>query len=458
MPQPMTIKEKQQYARQLAASITPETPPERVREIEEEHAGLIAEIASHASSSHDLLSGHLRTYGVDPRNYDHLPPIARNAAMLDALADVSNRAGPVQGVVNLDPMTGLSRSESRRDNALGEALYVRLNPSHRPSEAARQFVGLTIPELARRSLNLAGHYSAGLSAAEAVTRGLHTTSDFPLILGDAVGRVLRAAYATAPSAIVSVARQSSAPDFRARRSLQLSSGPGLEKVSEAGEFKRGTFEEGGETYKLETFGRVFAISRQALVNDDLGAFTTVPQRLAQAAAALQAQSLADLVNSNPTMADGKSVFHADHKNIAASGAALSVDSLSEARLAMRSQKGLAGELISVTPKFLVVPPTLETTAEKLVATLTPVATSEVNPFAGKLTVVTEPRLVSPTAWYLAASPAEIAGLEYAYLEGSDGPQIDTRTGFDVDGVEIRVRLDWGAGWLDHRGWFKNAGD
>jgi hypothetical protein len=229
----MTIKEKQQYARQLAASITPETPPERVREIEEEHAGLIAEIASHASSSHDLLSGHLRTYGVDPRNYDHLPPIARNAAMLDALADVSNRAGPVQGVVNLDPMTGLSRSESRRDNALGEALYVRLNPSHRPSEAARQFVGLTITELARRSLNLAGHYSAGLSAAEAVTRGLHTTSDFPLILGDAVGRVLRAAYATAPSAIVSVARQSSAPDFRARRSLQLSSGPGLEKVSEA---------------------------------------------------------------------------------------------------------------------------------------------------------------------------------------------------------------------------------
>jgi hypothetical protein len=77
--------------------------------------------------------------------------------------------------------------------------------------------------------------------------------------------------------------------------------------------------------------------------------------------------------------------------------------------------------------------------------------------SGSLSMVVEPRLSSATRWYVSADPAEIDGLEYAYLAGGEGPQIETKAGWDVDGVEIRVILDFGAGFIDWRGWYANAG-
>ena len=32
-----------------------------------------------------------------------------------------------------------------------------------------------------------------------------------------------------------------------------------------------------------------------------------------------------------------------------------------------------------------------------------------------------------------------------------------KQGWDVDGVELKVRLDFGAGFLDYRGWYQNPG-
>lgn len=118
--------------------------------------------------------------------------------------------------------------------------------------------------------------------------------------------------------------------------------------------------------------------------------------------------------------------------------------------------GLSGERIDVTPASLVVPPELETTAEKLLSAVQAAKTGDVNPFA-TLSLIVEPRLTSATAWYLVADTATIDGLEYAYLEGAPGPQTETRQGFDVDGLEIKIRLDFGAGFVDWRGWHKNAG-
>lgn len=80
-------------------------------------------------------------------------------------------------------------------------------------------------------------------------------------------------------------------------------------------------------------------------------------------------------------------------------------------------------------------------------------TADANPFAN-LTLVVDPRLTPGTRWYAAADPALIDGLEYAYLEGAPGPQVETKTGFEVDGVQMKVRLDFGCGWIDHRGWFR----
>ncbi|MEJ5080835.1 prohead protease/major capsid protein fusion protein [Ochrobactrum sp. MYb379] len=340
-------------------------------------------------------------------------------------------------------------------SAMADALMVRIDPAHKPQNDSREFIGLSLGELARRSLDATGVATRGLSTGEVITRALHSTSDFGHVISQTGQTVLAASYAAVPSGIKAIARQTSARDFRLKTTARLSGFSDLEAVNESGEFKRGTFAEGAEGYKIATFGKVFAMTRQMLVNDDLGAFADVSRELGLSAARLEADVLAKLVNGNPLMSDGKPVFHADHKNLGA-GAALSEASLSAARLAMARQVGLAGELIDVTPVFLVVAPEQLTAAEKILAAIQPANSENVNPFAGKLQLVVDRRLTAG-AWYLVASPGLVPSLEYAYLEGAAGPQFDTRLGFDVDGVEVKVRVDFGAGWTDHRGWYKNPG-
>lgn len=346
-----------------------------------------------------------------------------------------------------------------RARAIGEALFARINPAHTPSEQARAYVGLTIPEIARDCLRTRGLSTTGLSAASVIERALHTTSDFPIILGDTIGRTLRQAYSAAPAGVRRLARQTTARDFRAKHRIMLSAAPTLEKVAEHGEFKSGTMGEAKESYALGTYGRIIGISRQALVNDDLGAFADLSRRMGQAAAAFEADFLVQLLTSQsgagPDMSDGNPLFDSDHGNLAASGDAIGESTLSAARLAMRGQVGLASELISVTPRYVLVSAVKETEAEKAISAIQATKTSDVNPFSA-LSVVVEPRL-SGNAWYVVADPAEIDGLEYAYLEGEPGPQIETKAGFEVDGVQIKVRLDYGAGFVDWRGWYRNPG-
>lgn len=378
------------------------------------------------------------------------------SAILDEL--LARSRTPIRSARHND--TSLDNPEVRV-RAMGEALYLRVDPAFQPSEAARAFVGLTLPEIGREVLKRSGIVTHGFSADAVITRALHTTSDFSAIMGDTIGRTLRASYKAAPSGIRRLGRQTSVSDFRRKSRIMLdSTGVTLEKVNEHGEFKSGTFEEAAESYRIDTFGRIFGITRQAIVNDDLGAFTDISRRLGQAAAAFEAQFLVGLLEGaaglGPVMGDGKALFHVDHGNLAGSGATLSVASLTAARLAMRRQTGIGGGLISVTPKFLVVPPELETAAEKLLTEIRATTTAEVNPFSN-LVLVVEPRLSSATRWYLTADPAEIDGLEFAYLAGAPGPQTETRNGFEIDGVQVKVRLDFGGGFVDWRGWYANAG-
>jgi phage major head subunit gpT-like protein len=203
------------------------------------------------------------------------------------------------------------------------------------------------------------------------------------------------------------------------------------------------------------------VTRQALINDDLGAFDSLVRRFGVSAAEREAAVLVGLITANAAMGDGVALFHATHGNLAASGGAISDVTLGAARLAMRQQKGLDGKTpINARPAFLLVPAALETVAQKYLATIYAATAATVNPFAGSnLELLVDPRLdtASATAWYVAADPAVIDGIEYAYLEGQPGPQIEQRIGFDIEGVDLKCRLDFGAGILDHRGLYRNAG-
>ncbi|MDB5585075.1 MAG: hypothetical protein JWP26_45 [Devosia sp.] len=357
-------------------------------------------------------------------------------------------------IFGIAPSDG-ERSDVSFSDIMSQAIQARVDRTYKPSDAARGLIGLSIPELARRAIEARGEGTRGCSAGELVTRALHTGSDFPIALGNVANRLVRKGYEATPSAVQQVARQATARDFKPRASIFLATKGGLEKVNEHGEFKRGTFSEGAELYAIETYGKIFGLTRQALINDDLSLFDRLPQELGQKAKNFEADFLAKLVEGTRKMSDGAAVFHATHGNLG-SGATLSVAALAAGRLAMRKQRNPDGDLAGMIPRFLVVPSDLELTAEQVLAVINAEKPSDVNPFSGKLELLVEPRLADTQAWYLAAGRDQ-SGLEFAYLEGAEGPQIDTRAGFDIDGTEWKVRLDFGGGWQDFRGFWKNPG-
>ena len=343
-------------------------------------------------------------------------------------------------------------------SAMSEALAARCG-GPAPSNAARAYGHMRATDMLRTLLEDRGVSANRMTPSEIVQRA-HATSDFPNLLAGAGNRILLNAYAAHNGGIRRIARESTARDFRAKQMLSLGTAPSLKKVNEHGEFNYGSTAEAVETYKLETFGRIFSITRQALVNDDLGAFGDFVNRFGIAANELENSQIVSLLTSNPVMSDGVALFHANHGNLAGTAAAISVASLGAARKAMRLQKGLDGTTpIDCTPAYLIVPAALETVAEQFLATLSPTVATDTNPFSGRLELVVDPRLnaISATAWYLAARPEIVPTIEYSYLEGYAGPVIETRSGFEVDGLEIKCRLDFGCGVLDWRGMFKNAG-
>ena len=358
---------------------------------------------------------------------------------------------------------GLDERETRRA-AVETALLHRFDP-HRYalSEPARDWRGYSLIEMARTLLEGEGQRLRGLSRDEIATRALHTTSDFPAILAAVTNKTLRDAYEAAPRTFPPIARRATAADFKDIHRLQLGEAPQLERVNEAGEFKRGTIGEAKERYRIETWGKVIGITRQVIINDDLDAFTRIPSLFGTAAATLESDVVWGIVTANPIMGDGVALFHGNHKNLTATGTALDVASLGKARAAMARQTGLDGRtVLNIRPAFLVVPSSLELIAEQLIAqNLVPTKSADVVPQSIRsLSVIAEPRLDPASGaipWYLFASPSAIDTIEYAYLEGQDGVFIETRNGFDVDGLEIKARLDFGAKAIDWRGLHKNPG-
>jgi HK97 family phage prohead protease len=346
-----------------------------------------------------------------------------------------------------------------RLRAMEDALFARISGGN-PSDAARPFVGHTLRDFAREALTLRGHSSAGMDADQLFRAAMHTTSDFPNLLQGVGRRTLLASYTAAASALKPLARQGSRTDFRAGSTLRLGELGALQKVNEAGEIKSVSRAETASSYAIDTYGALFSISRKALINDDLGAFNDWAFAAGQAASQTEAALLWGLLSQSsgagPLMSDGKRLFHADHGNLM-TGAALSEDSLSDARLALRKQKGTDGKTtISVTPKTLLVGPELETKAEKLLTTINATTTDDVNPFGGKLLLAVEPR-ITDDSWYVFADPATVPVLEYSYLSSAPGPQMSSREGWEVLSVEYRVYLDFGAGAIDWRGVVRNPG-
>jgi hypothetical protein len=242
--------------------------------------------------------------------------------ILDKVADTAEKTRTF-GQVSV-PLGGRDERLTRRE-AVANALLHRYSPTlFNLSDPAREYRGMTLLELSREFLASAGVNVRGMSRDEIATRALHSTSDFPEVLAAVTNKTLRQAYDVYPRTFVPFCRQVLATDFKAMNRVQIGEAPQLLKVSEGGEFKRGTISESKESYRIETYGRVVAITRQVLINDDLDAFTRIPAMYGTAIATLESDVVWGIITANAAMADGVALFHATHKNLAGTGAALSV--------------------------------------------------------------------------------------------------------------------------------------
>jgi ATP-dependent protease ClpP protease subunit len=355
------------------------------------------------------------------------------------------------------PHVTVSNNNSLLRNDIAKGLMAKAGLIDR--REGNDFTQMSLIEIARTVLVNLGISVNGMNHNAIATQAMHSTSDFPNILADVANKSLRAGYDAYPRTFLPFTRRVTASDFKYINRAQLGEAPALEKVNEKGEFKYGSMGDGKERYKLETYGKIISLTRQTIIDDDLDAFTRVPQSFGDAAADLENSVVWGLITNNAKLSDNKAIFHADHANLGTAGAP-SETTLSEARKLMRLQKAMNGTRpLNLRADFMMVPAALETVAQKLLTAIMATATGDVNTFAKSMELIVEPLLdaSSTTAWYTAASPNRIDTIEYAYLAGEEGVYIETENGFDVDGVRIKAVLDFGAGAIDYRGLFKNAG-
>lgn len=375
---------------------------------------------------------------------------------LEALAKRTDKPGVTS---RMDIETIRDETETRSE-LMSEAILHRANPGSKLSDGARQYAGMTMVDVCRDILESAGIKTRGMDRMQIATRAFQGTSDLTNVLANVANKSLRKAYDAAPRTFTSWARQATAADFKTISRVSLSDAPALTKVDANGEYTRGTVTDGKETYELATYGKIVGITRQAIINDDLSAFTRIPGMLAVAAANIESDIVYGILTANAALADSVALFHTTHANLTGTGTVISVDSLTIGRKLIRVQKTPKLAPMNLAPRFLIVPAALETVAWQFTAPpIFPTAPSSANPFMGELVTVVEARLdaASTTAWYLAADTSQIDTVEYCYLEGQNGAYIETRQGFDVDGMEIKVRSDFAAKALDYRGLYKNVG-
>lgn len=343
-----------------------------------------------------------------------------------------------------------------------DAVAFRMAGGELPA-ASREYVNMSLRDMAVDALQRAGQSTRGLSADEIFTRAAHGTSDFPLVVSNAMGKVALDSYRAAESPLKSLARQRTLPNFKESTSIRLGEMGRLEEMSEHGEFTHTSRAENGEKMSLKTFGRKISVSRKLLIDDDLNLLGDMTAAMGQAAAQTEGDELVAILISNPNLSDGNPVFYAARGNLSAAptsiGAAGDLDALDLARRAMRKTKGLDGKtIIDAKPRYLLVGPNYETAAEKLLATIYPTSKEDANPFASRLKLIVEPRLEDNPGWWLFADPAQMPALQFAYLQSAQGVQIQRQESWNTLGLEYRAFLDFACGWADWRGAYHDAGN
>ena len=356
---------------------------------------------------------------------------------------------------------GEAESDKFRAAAQDAVLMAAGIPVADAAPGAQELRGHSMVELAREALQREGLKANFGDNMELARQAINSTSTFPAIMANLANKSVMVGFNEAETTYQIWAGKGSNRDFKEAARVALSEAGNLELVPEGGQFQQDFLGEASARTKVATYGKLFSLTRQAIINDDLGLFSKIATKYGSAAKRLVNKMVYAQLTGNVKMQDNIALFDTKHGNVAGTGEALSVKAIAKAITAMRRQKGITGDAtLNITPKYLVVPPELEMTAYQIVnstAAVDGVNSGVVNPYKGRFVVVADAELTDPDAWYLVADASQHDTIEVTYLNGVETPRLETRQGFDVDGIEYKVAFDCGVSALDFRGIFKNAG-
>lgn len=326
-------------------------------------------------------------------------------------------------------------------------------------DGASRYFGLSMLDMADAWAGANGVQTRSMSRADlaqyALGRGeragaMHSTSDFPKLVGDAINKVAAQQYEESRTPLTAIARTMLVPDFNETRAIAIGGAGMLQELNEAGEIVATTRPEAAQGIKLKTYAARIDLSRELIINDRLGLLGDSTREFAQMATRRENAQIVAALTSVANLDDGEPPFDDSRGNTTATEN-LTEDTLSTLRQAMRTRVGLdADSRINVDPRFLIVGPDRETAAEKLIAAITPAESDNVNPFAGRLSLIVESMLPVASHWYLAAAPSQLAALVIANLESAPGPQVERQDQWNTLGVSFRAYYDFAAGWADPR--------
>ena len=408
--------------------------------------------------------------------------------MTTKLAEVHPGAGRVN--------TGVEDTDHFRAN-LAAGIQVRCTKSGKIKldpvkdkdtlERGNDLQNYSLFELARMAVERAGIRTGAMGRMDIVGKaftmggtragGMNATGDFPIALENVAHKSLEAAYAFAPQSWSRWCQRGSLSDFKQASIVRVGEFSLLAEVPEGAEYGRVTLPEKKEVIYLSTFGDIFSLTRVAVINDDLGAFTDTPRKFGRAwARTVNRQPVALLLGNAAMNEDAVAMFHADHKNLA-TGAGNLCDTVAKTRtcykalkLLLRQQTGMVTDdgdspTLDIQPRVVLIGATYEGNwYEALFEHGRADENTPTSMSRDSIQIVAEPELentnisgYSVTASYLAADPNDVPNVRVAFLDGNDAPRLESQAGFTVDGTDLKVSGDVGVGRVDYRGMAKANG-
>ncbi|WP_188923571.1 ClpP-like prohead protease/major capsid protein fusion protein [Shewanella algicola] len=418
--------------------------------------------AAAAAMNKDRIDGINAAFATFPQFAD-----IKNTCIADTNIDASKAKDMIlaklgEGTTSLAAQPNSVIIHAGNGNLVGDSIraHVMNRAGHGEAQKDNAYNSYNLRELARASLVDRGIGIANLNPMQMVGLAFtHSSSDFGNILLDVANKSVLMGWETAEETFERWTKKGQLGDFKIAKRVGLGDFNSLREVREGAEYKYITLGDRAEQIALATYGELFSITRQAIINDDMSMLTDIPMKMGFAAKGTIGDLVYAVLTQNPKMSDGKALFHSDHGNLG-SGAA-SVAALDAGRQAMRKQKSGTRHL-NIRPEFVLCPVALETTMNQIIKSSSvkgaDVNAGIANPIQNFAEVIAESRLddASAAAWYLAAGQGRDT-IEVAYLDGMDTPYIEQQQGFTVDGVATKVRIDAGVAPLDHRGVYKSSG-